>query len=41
MRVSQLSKERVLIAIMSHEGLKMGVASMVAGAQATAVVAGH
>jgi hypothetical protein len=42
MRVSQLAKERVLIAIVFREGLRMGVASMVAGApQATAVGAGH
>jgi hypothetical protein len=34
MRVSQLAKERVLIAIMFCEGPWMGVASMVAGAQA-------
>jgi hypothetical protein len=39
MRVSQLAKERVLIAIVFHEGPRMGVASMVAGAQATAVAA--
>jgi hypothetical protein len=38
MRVSQLSKERVLIAIVFCEGLRMGVASMVTGAQATAMV---
>ncbi len=41
MRVSQLAKERVLIAIVFNEGRRMGVASMVAGAQATAVAAGH
>jgi hypothetical protein len=41
MRVSQLAKERVLIAIVFCEGLKMGVASTVAGAQATAVAAGR
>jgi hypothetical protein len=41
MRVSQLAKERVLIAIVFREGSRVGVASMVAGAQATAVAAGH
>jgi hypothetical protein len=41
MRFSQLVKERVLIAIVFHEGPRMGVASMVAGAQATAVAVGH
>ena len=40
MRVSQLAKERVLIAIVFREGPRIGVASMVAGAQATAVAAG-
>ncbi len=40
MRVSQLSKERVLIAIVFREGPRMGVASMVAGAQATAMAVG-
>jgi hypothetical protein len=39
MRVSQLAKERVLIDIMFCEEPRMGVASMVAGAQATAVAA--
>ncbi len=37
MRVSQLAKERVLIAIVFREGPRIGVASMVAGAQATRV----
>jgi hypothetical protein len=41
MRVSQLAKERELIAIVFCEGPRMGVASMVAGAQAMAVAAGH
>jgi hypothetical protein len=41
MRVSQHAKEILLIAIVFCEGLRMGVASMVAGAQATAVAAGH
>jgi hypothetical protein len=40
MRVSQLTKERVLIAIMFCEGPRMGVAAMVVGAQATAIAAG-
>ncbi len=40
MRFSQLAKERVLIAIMFCKGPRMGVASMVAGAQATAVAVG-
>jgi hypothetical protein len=39
MRVSQLAKERALINIVFCEGPRMGVASMVAGAQATAVAA--
>jgi hypothetical protein len=39
MRVSQLAKERVLITIMFLEGPRIGVASMVAGAQAMAVAA--
>jgi hypothetical protein len=39
MRVSQLAKETVLINIVFCEGPRMGVASMVAGAQAMAVVA--
>jgi hypothetical protein len=41
MRVSQLAKERVLITIVFCEGPRMKVASMVAGAQATAVAAGR
>jgi hypothetical protein len=41
MRVSQLAKERVLIAIVFCEEPRMGVASMVAGAQTMAVAAGH
>jgi hypothetical protein len=41
MRVRQLAKERVLIAIVFHERPRVGVASMVAGAQATAMAAGH
>ncbi len=41
MRVSQLTKERVLIAIVFCEGPRMGLASVVAGAQATAVAAGE
>jgi hypothetical protein len=41
MRVSQLAKERVLIAIVFCEGPRMGVASMVAGAQAMAMAAVH
>jgi hypothetical protein len=41
MRVSQLAEERVLIAIMFREGPRMGVAPMVAGAQATAMAAGR
>jgi hypothetical protein len=39
-RFSQLAKERVLTAIVFCEGPRMGVASIVAGAQATAMVAG-
>jgi hypothetical protein len=39
MRVSQLAKERVLIDIVFCEGPRMGVASMVAAAQATAMAA--
>ena len=41
MRDSQLAEERVLIAIMFREGPRIGVASMVAGAQATAMAAGR
>jgi hypothetical protein len=41
MRVSQIAKVRVLIAIVFCEGPMMGVASMAAGAQATAVVVGR
>ncbi len=41
MRGSQLAEERVLIAIMFREGPRMGVAPMVAEAQATAMAAGH
>jgi hypothetical protein len=41
MRVSQIAKVRVLIAIVFCEGPRMGVASMVAGAQAMAVVVGR
>jgi hypothetical protein len=41
MRFSQLTKKRVLITIVFREGLRMGVASMVAGAQATAMAAGR
>jgi hypothetical protein len=40
MRSSQLAEERVLIAIVFCEVSRMGVASMVAGTQATAVAAG-
>ncbi len=40
MMVSQLTKERVLIAMVFCEGPRIGVASMVAGAQAMAVAAG-